>query len=308
MDFIANGDTEPNVPSEDIHGHLSDSFYDTTAEPTPAYLAAEADPVPSNLDRLPPNSRRVSKRKSEPISHAAEPIKKRRVGRPKKSEQLEQAETQSIEEVPQMTTRRTTRQSAAATVQETPKDMPEAQPTVVQARDDKIEDDAAAEKEAEFHARTSSPHDHEDVVMGEVEEDATVGQEEDTTAGQEADATATGSQEEKEARAPAPTGSASKLRAPSATPSSITPAASTPPSTKKIAPQISDDDLLNIGLRKTSSPTPQRIAPYVSPYQPVPPPNFTANMDGQNAKPNGNIPNGTSKSSLAMHLFLALEV
>ncbi|KAJ5035264.1 hypothetical protein J3E74DRAFT_455841 [Bipolaris maydis] len=43
------------------------------AASTPAYiLAAEADPVPSNLDRLPPNSRRAIKRKSEPVVQEGE--------------------------------------------------------------------------------------------------------------------------------------------------------------------------------------------------------------------------------------------
>jgi hypothetical protein len=250
-----------------------------TPEPTPAYLlAAEADAVPSNLDRLPPNSRRTSKRKSEPIAQPG-PVKKRKVGRPRKSEQLPVKEEVSpqkndmfeTKEVPQMTTRRTTRRAAAALLQETPKSTPEvrrdqaprAEPPAVQ---ESVEEDQAPE------------HEDEDVVMGGVEEDATAGQ------------------EEEEAHAPAP--SASKLRAPSTTnsrSSSLTPAR-TPISTKKIAPPISDEDLLNIGLSKTSSPSLHSAAPYVSPYQPVPPPNFTANMNGQKAKTNGSVSNGTSRS------------
>jgi hypothetical protein len=92
-------------------------------------------------------------------------------------------------------------------------------------------------------------------------------------------------QEEEEVHAPAP--SASKLRAPS-TPDSR-PSSATPASNTRTPPKLSDDDLLNIGLQKTSSPATQRVSPYVSPYKPVPPPNFTAtsNMNGQNAKSNG---------------------
>lgn len=298
--------TEPDLPSEGIHGHLSGLSQDTTPEPTLAYLlAAEADAVPSNLDRLPPNSRKVSKRKSKPTSQAEGPLKKRKVGRPRKSEQLggsvneqsPQSNMAEAEELPRMTTRRTTRRSAAASVQETPKSAPEVQPepekpAVVQAEDDKIVGDTAVEIEANLHTRTSSAHGREDAVMSGVEKDATAGREEQK--GQE------------EVHAPVPTDSASKLGAPSATdsrPSSVTPAATTPRSTKKTAPQISDHDLLNIGLRKTSSPTTQRVAPYVSPYQQVPPQNFTANINRQNAKSNSNMSKVTSKFT-SPNLFL----
>ncbi|EMD87480.1 hypothetical protein COCHEDRAFT_1145172 [Bipolaris maydis C5] len=106
------------------------------AASTPAYLlAAEADPVPSNLDRLPPNSRRAIKRKSEPVVQEGERKRGRYggiVGRPRKSEQRENrqgAEENDLtqdhgengtDSLPQMTTRRSARQSAAAHL-DTPK-------------------------------------------------------------------------------------------------------------------------------------------------------------------------------------------
>ncbi|XP_014558093.1 hypothetical protein COCVIDRAFT_95458 [Bipolaris victoriae FI3] len=98
-------------------------------ESTPAYLAAEADPVLSNLDRLPPNSRRAIKRKSEPVVQEGERKRGRYggiVGRPRKSEQRENRQSaqgndliqvhgeHGPDSLPQMTTRRSARQSAAA--------------------------------------------------------------------------------------------------------------------------------------------------------------------------------------------------
>ncbi|KAF2031628.1 hypothetical protein EK21DRAFT_62731, partial [Setomelanomma holmii] len=61
------------------------TMVDTQSAPgtvlTPAFtLAAEADPVPSNLDRLPPSSLRKNKRKSEPAPTTNQPSRKR--GRP----------------------------------------------------------------------------------------------------------------------------------------------------------------------------------------------------------------------------------
>jgi hypothetical protein len=92
--------------------------------------------VPSNLDRLPPNSLRKNKRKSQAKAHDSDPPRKR--GRPRLSEQrrveaeneiqkdasAEQAAapekiTVMKEETPKMVTRRSTRQSAAATINTT---------------------------------------------------------------------------------------------------------------------------------------------------------------------------------------------
>jgi hypothetical protein len=92
-------------------------------------LAAEADPVSSNLDRLPPSSLRRHKRKSEPAPTSNLPPRKR--GRPRKDQTQKPSdqptekeavnETPALqeekvveEEVPRMTTRRTTRRSTVA--------------------------------------------------------------------------------------------------------------------------------------------------------------------------------------------------
>lgn len=98
-------------------------------EPTPAYLlAAEADAVPSNLDRLPPNSRRVMKRKSEPAVQEGERKRGKYggiVGRPRKPERESHNPAQNetplpgntetaLDLSPQMITRRSARRSAAA--------------------------------------------------------------------------------------------------------------------------------------------------------------------------------------------------
>jgi hypothetical protein len=280
----------------------ADAAPETTPGPTSAYLlAAEADAVPSNLDRLPPTARRTSKRKSEPITRAGLP-KKRRVGRPRQSEQLtggesllEQVSPQTeIKDIVQMTTRRTTRRSDAAWLaQETPEGAPKvlleqaptAKPAVAQEpgnrsvdafaiqnslEDDKIEGDQTSEKE------------DEDVTIGGIEEDL------DVTAGHE-----------EEVHAPAPSASEPGAHSTPNSQPSITPAPTT-----RTPPKISEDDLFNIGLKKTTSPAPQRVG-YVSPY-PVPPPppplNFMANMNRQNA-PNGNMANGTSKFSTFLHVF-----
>ncbi|CAN9353627.1 unnamed protein product [Alternaria sp. RS040] len=98
--------------------------------PISAYLlAAEAEAVPSNLDRLPPNSRRPNKRKSEPTVQSGDRKRGKHggiVGRPRKSEQRKGQESQhdtaspqeetaiDVGDLPQMTTRRATRQTAAA--------------------------------------------------------------------------------------------------------------------------------------------------------------------------------------------------
>lgn len=109
-------------------------------ESTPAYLlAAEADPVLSNLDRLPPNSRRAIKRKSEPVVQEGERKRGRYggiVGRPRKSEQRENLQgaqgnnlplvygEHEADSLPQMTTRRSARQSAAANLDTSKADEP----------------------------------------------------------------------------------------------------------------------------------------------------------------------------------------
>ncbi|KAH7073901.1 hypothetical protein BKA63DRAFT_43053 [Paraphoma chrysanthemicola] len=94
-------------------------------------LAAEAEPIASNLDKLPPSSLRKYKRKSEPAPVSNQPPRKR--GRPRKDKTAQhadkstKAEAQAVdeaprspdektveEEIPRMTTRRTTRKSMIA--------------------------------------------------------------------------------------------------------------------------------------------------------------------------------------------------
>lgn len=98
-------------------------------------LAAESDPVPSNLDRLPPGSRLNKKRKSEA---AAQEGPRRKRGRPLKAEQPKMqgvkdtakkaaaqpsaapaADATVAQEVSRVSTRRTTRRSVAAKLEET---------------------------------------------------------------------------------------------------------------------------------------------------------------------------------------------
>ncbi|KAF1943318.1 hypothetical protein EJ02DRAFT_511021 [Clathrospora elynae] len=132
----------------------------------PAYLAAEADPVPSNLDRLPPSARRDNKRKSEPVSQLGQRKRGRYggiVGRPRKSEQAAQAGevlqeqlSANTEEEIGVKTRRSTRRSAVATeaiAQTPPAIETEKQPEPVDANDKELpepvdeDDDDDYEKE-----------------------------------------------------------------------------------------------------------------------------------------------------------------
>ena len=123
-------------------------------------LAAEADAVPSNLDRLPPSSRKAAKRKSEPTAPSS--TRKRGkyggiVGRPRRTDQpkLPQKEPE-VEEEPerQMQTRQNTRHSATANLEVT-------EPTV-----------SAPETSAISTPKVSTevPAQKDDVVMGGVEE------------------------------------------------------------------------------------------------------------------------------------------
>ncbi|KAH8716855.1 hypothetical protein GQ44DRAFT_568185, partial [Phaeosphaeriaceae sp. PMI808] len=68
---------EPPTPASAVHSKLHGS-------PRAYTLAAESDPVTSNLDRRPPNLFRKYKRKSEPVSQEGP---KRKRGRPRLSEQ-----------------------------------------------------------------------------------------------------------------------------------------------------------------------------------------------------------------------------
>jgi len=123
-------------------------------------LAAEADAVPSNLDRLPPSSRKAAKRKSEPTAPSS--TRKRGkyggiVGRPRRTDQpkLLQKELE-VEEEPerQMQTRQNTRHSATANLGVT-------EPTVPVPKESTISTSKAS---------TEVPVQKDDVIMGGVEE------------------------------------------------------------------------------------------------------------------------------------------
>ncbi|KAF1831990.1 hypothetical protein BDW02DRAFT_632389 [Decorospora gaudefroyi] len=249
----------------------SDEAVSAEVEPTlMSLLAAEADPVRSNLDRLPPSSRKANKRKSEPTNQSG-PRKRGKVGRPRKSEQGVNLEVSQEQLLPQMTTRRSTRRSVAAIAKESPENAAQVQAAPAPAKPAKEQQQSEVNKIDEDG----------DNIMSGVEEDATAGD------------------EEVQASAAAPT-SSSKLPAPSTTDSrlsSATPAPELPP------PKVSDSELLDIGLSKTGSPSPRPLphqssyqsAPYQSPYQ-LPPP--TADM-GRNTKDASNTSDGTSITSAA---------
>jgi hypothetical protein len=215
---------------------------------TPAYLlAAEADAIPSNLDKLPPSSRKSIKRKSEPTAPSGDRKRGKNggiVGRPRKSEQhgdralhqerFEQGDAvKETEDPPQMITRRTTRKSAAANLNaSTPAKSPVEQPLATPKEPSGVPKNPK---------RSSAPV--EDELMGGTEEHATATHEED----------------------PKPT---SKSNEPRATTSYT--AESIPP------PQVSVNNLLSIGLNRTSSPAldsqPSLRQPYKSPHQSAPSP------------------------------------
>jgi hypothetical protein len=237
--------------------------------PTPAYLlAAEADPVPSNLDKLPPSSRKSNKRKSEPSTSSGDRKRGKHggiVGRPRKSEQRggRQSHQEPVqkqggnaaetEQEPQMITRRTTRRSAAANlnapVSSKTAAKPAAKPPIKTLLSRPLQTPTELPKVQPQPGNYAAAN--EDEVMSEVEHYAT----------------ATGDE------TIAPTPDASKAHA-------------TPSYTLEgmPSPQLSDNHLLSIGLNCTSSPAlyprpPSRQQPYQSPYQPVaspPPPAFVA--------------------------------
>ncbi|KAF1844628.1 uncharacterized protein K460DRAFT_335547 [Cucurbitaria berberidis CBS 394.84] len=135
--IIASGNDRPtdraanSDPNNHTHFHNGTSNSSTPSR----ILAAEAEAVASNLDRLPPGlARGPNKRKSEPLSQQGP----RKRGRPRKSEQImcsdqkadkgteentQQSSSQDATEkqTPRMTTRRTTRHSAA-TISNAPKE------------------------------------------------------------------------------------------------------------------------------------------------------------------------------------------
>ena len=220
--------------------------------PVPAYLlAAEADAVLSNLDRLPPNSRKSNKRKSEPVVQSGDRKRGKHggiVGRPRKSEQCrgqnshqepvppQKEAALDAGEAPQMTTRRATRQAAAAKPQT---DVPVEQHTYISKGSPML---------------TSNPGEQsardEDEVMGGVGDDAPATHE----------------------KSFAPTPDAMEVHA---TPSSTLEGFSLPP-------QTSNNHLLSVGLDMTrpfALPQPgSRPQPYQSPYQPIPSPPPSASV------------------------------
>jgi hypothetical protein len=196
----------------------------------PAYLtlAAEAEAVRSNLDKLPPNSLRKNKRKSE-AAIQQEPPRKR--GRPRKVEVekgadnteegaadgTNSAEKAAVEEeAPRMATRRTTRRSTAANLDPpVPEKAETAKPTT---------------------KKQQKPVVDADETMVDVDD-------EDTTAGHDASAPA-----------PAPTANRTTPRS-TRTKVQPVPETSSQPTiaTPENASQASSVDLLALGLRKTSS-------------------------------------------------------
>lgn len=155
-------------------------------QPTPAYLlAAEADAVPSNLDRLPPNSRKAIKRKIE--TNGQEGERKRGkyggiVGRPRKSEQREarkgvdgQGLKTEIEPSLQMTTRRGARRSAVSN-----SDAPQPAETTEDAtsKDSEQAKNQATVDDASINEKTVGK---EDVAMSGTEGNTTTGHKDTST-------------------------------------------------------------------------------------------------------------------------------
>ncbi|CAO2648597.1 Nn.00g078640.m01.CDS01 [Neocucurbitaria sp. VM-36] len=237
-----NDDLGERATSEPTSQAHSNDITSDSSTPS-GILAAEAEAVASNLDRLPPGSaRRTNKRKSESLVQQDQRKRGRHggiVGRPRKSEQQaakfdqdmvkasqekEQSLSQSVaEEAPRMTTRRTARRSAASTLNSSTsqnsvsvQDGPKKRPKTVEG---------------------------EDVVMEDADRDDING--EDTTAGHEA-------------HAPAATPFAKKptpfARAKVATPIKSDAQPHSVSSTSVPQLPLSDTDLLAIGLSKTSSP------------------------------------------------------
>ncbi|KAI4946499.1 hypothetical protein J4E91_007187 [Alternaria rosae] len=226
----------------------------------PAYLlAAAADPVPSNLDKLPPNSRMSIKRKSEPTVTSGDRKRGKHggiVGRPRKSEQhgshssdqepfqQQDEHITETEDPPQMVTRRTTRRSAAANLDASEISKTDATSTAKLPIKASVEQPLSTSKKPSKSKptlkRSSAPD--EDELMSGVEDYAAASREETLK----------------------PTTNISE--------------ASTTPSYAlgSIAPsQLPDNHFLSIGISRTSSPAfhpqPSSHQPYQSPYQAVPP-------------------------------------
>ncbi|KAI4924125.1 hypothetical protein J4E85_008285 [Alternaria conjuncta] len=222
-------------------------------------LAAAADPVPSNLDKLPPNSRKSIKRKSEPTATSGDRKRGKHggiVGRPRKSEQQEsdtsdqapvQQEDENVtrtEDPPQMVTRRATRRSAAANLNASETNKPDATSTAnspIKAPVDQPLSTSKKPSKSKRNPRKSSAPD-EDEVMSGTEDRETASREETLK--------------------PTPI-----VREASSTPSYAL---------GSVAPsQLPDNHFLSIGISRTSSPAlhpqPSSHQPYQSPYQAVPP-------------------------------------
>ena len=225
---------------------------------TPAYLlAAAADPVPSNLDKLPPKSRKSIKRKSDPTATFGDRKRGKHggiVGRPRKSEQhgshtsdQEPAQEQDekvteTEDPPQMVTRRATRRSAAANLNAPEISKPDAtsmaKPPIKAPVKRSLSTSVKPSKSKRSSKGSSTPE--EDEVMSGVEDHAAASHEETIK--------------------PTPI-----VREASATLSyglgSVAPS------------QLPDNHFLSIGISRTSSPAlqPSSHQPYQSPYQAVPP-------------------------------------
>ncbi|KAG9195539.1 hypothetical protein G6011_00660 [Alternaria panax] len=229
----------------------------------PAYcLAAEAEAVPSNLDRLPPNSRKSNKRRSEPTLPSGDRKRGKHggiVGRPKKSEQRkgqkshqgsvspQQESTIDAKEPPQMITRRATRQSTAADLSTSVSSKPTAK-TQTDVPADCSTRSLKKSPKAPLNSGKLSVRD-EDEVIGGVQDHAPATRE---------------------------TVSALTLHAieVSATPSSTLERFSLPP-------QISDNQRLSVDLDRINSTVPRpasRLQPYQSPYESIPSPPPSASI------------------------------
>ncbi|KAI4649499.1 hypothetical protein J4E93_003819 [Alternaria ventricosa] len=247
-------------------------------------LAAAADPVPSNLDKLPPNSRKSIKRKSEPTATSGDRKRGKHggiVGRPRKSEQQgsdtsDQAPVQQedenvtrTEDPPQMVTRRATRRSAAANLNASETSKPDATSTAnspIKAPVDQPLSTSKKPSKSKRNPRKPSAPD-EDEIMSGTEDGATASREETLK--------------------PTPI-----VREASSTPSYALGSVATS--------QLPDNHFLSIGISRTSSPAlhpqPSSHQPYQSPYQavpPTPPPTVVAKaplMNGTTSKyPPGHV-------------------
>jgi hypothetical protein len=269
---LAVFDTTPPVATENETKNHTASL----TEPTPAYLlAAEADPVPSNLDKLPPNSRKILKRKSEPVSQEGERKRGRYggiVGRPRKSEQRESRKAvqgdrlpqgnadNEVDSSPQMVTRRSARRSAAANLDTSKSTEPTSE---LAKQSPRLSENQAI---AENPPNDENTADMEDVTMSGMEKDKTTSKDTST-----------------------PTRSSRKKKSRSSADSQLSSAVST----SKLPTNAPGKQLLKVGLGRSSSKTSgAQSDSHPTPCQPTT--SSTASME-QNNTFHDHVANGPSK-------------